>query len=152
MEIRQDILDSAILHAMNEAIAERVLEASAAKALEQIRKDQAKLPDQRLALERELSLIETRLHHLVEHIANGNGSKLVTASLQNEEARKEAVVQELSRLDDLTQVVSLDAKRIAMDLRSRLEDLPCPIFAACAISPSDAQDDARRAHSVRAGR
>jgi site-specific DNA recombinase len=128
VEVRQDILDSAILHAMNEAIDERVLEASVVEAIERIRAEQGKFPDQRLVLERELSLIETRLHHLIEHIANGNGSEFVTVSLHKEEARKKVVAHELGRLDELAQVVFLDAKRLAKDLRSRLEDIPA-LFA-----------------------
>jgi hypothetical protein len=90
--------------------------------------------------ERELSLIEARLHHLVEHIANGNGNAFVTASLHKEEARRKAVAEELSRLDNLTQVVSLDAKRLAKDLRSRLEKSPCPVLTACTPGPPDAQE------------
>jgi hypothetical protein len=41
---------------MNEALDERVLEASVVKALERIRNNQEKFPDQRISLERELSL------------------------------------------------------------------------------------------------
>ena len=124
LEVRQDILDSAILHAMNEALDERVLEASVVAALERIRNEQEKYPDQRVALEQELSLIQTRLHHLVETIANGKSTDSVIDSLHQEEARKKVVAQELSRLDSLAQVVSLDAKRLAKDLRSRLGDIP----------------------------
>ncbi len=124
VQLRQDILDSAILHAMNEAIDERVLEASVAAALERIRSEQAKFPDQRVALEREQSLIQTRLHHLVETIANGKSTDAVIESLHEEEARKKVLLQELEKLDNLTKVVCLDAKRLAKDLRSRLEDLP----------------------------
>ena len=128
VEIRQDILDSAILHAMNEALDERVLEASVTAALERIRNEQEKFPDQRLALERELSLIQTRLHFLVEAIANGRSTHAVFDSLNEVEARKKVVVQELSMRDSLDQVVSLDAKRLAKDLRSRLGDIPA-LFA-----------------------
>jgi site-specific DNA recombinase len=128
VEVRQDILDSAILHAMNEALDERVLEASVAAALERIRSEQEKFPDQRIGLERELSLIQTRLHHLVELIANGRGTDSVIDSLHQEEARKKVLLGELGRLDSLLQVVSLDAKRLAKDLRSRLEDIPA-LFA-----------------------
>ena len=81
VEIRQDLLDSAILHAMTEALDERVLEASVIAALQRIRNEQEKFPDQRVALERELSLIQTRLHHLVETIANGKSTDSVIASL-----------------------------------------------------------------------
>jgi hypothetical protein len=128
VEVRQDILDSAILHAMSEAIDERVLERSVAAAIERIRSEQEKFPDRRIALERELSLIQTRLHHLVETIANGKSTESVIESLHKEEARKKVVAQELSSLDAFAQVVSLDAKRLAKDLRSRLDDIPA-LFA-----------------------
>ncbi len=82
---------------MNEALDERVLEASVVAALERIRNEQEKFPDQRVALERELSLIQTRLHHLVETIANGKSTDSVIASLHQEEARKKVVAQELSK-------------------------------------------------------
>ncbi len=113
---------------MNEALDERVLEASVAAALERIRNEQKKFPDQRGALERELSLIQTRLHHLVELVANGKGTDSVVASLHEEETRKKVLVDELSRLDNLAQVVSLDEKRLAKELRSRLGDIPA-LFA-----------------------
>jgi len=150
VEVRQDILDSAILHAMNEAIDERVLEASVVEAIERIRAEQGKFPDQRLALERELSLIETRLHHLIEHIANGNGSEFVTVSLHKEEARKKVVAHELGRLDELAQVVFLDAKRLAKDLRSRLEDIPALFCSTRATGTPDAQKAFGWAYPLRA--
>ena len=109
VEIRQDILDSAILHAMNEVLDERVLEASVTAALDRIRNEQEKFPDQRLALEGELSLIQTRLHCLVEAIASGRSTGKVFDSLNEVEARKKVVVQELSTRDSLDQIVSLDA-------------------------------------------
>jgi hypothetical protein len=74
---------------MNDALDERVLEASVVAALERIRNEQEKFPDQRVVLERELSLIQTRLHHLVETIANGKSTDSVIASLHREEARRE---------------------------------------------------------------
>jgi len=113
---------------MNEALDERVLEAAVTVALGRIRVEQEKFPDQRLALERELSLIETRLHHLVELIANGRGTDSVIDSLHQEEARKKVVVQELSMRDSLDQVVNLDARHLAKDLRSRLGNIPA-LFA-----------------------
>jgi hypothetical protein len=92
--------------------------------LERIRKEQESFPDQRLALQRELSLIQTRLHHLVELIANGKGTDAVINSLHHEEARKKVIIEELARLDRAAQVVSIDAKRLTMDLRNRLGDIP----------------------------
>jgi hypothetical protein len=60
----------------------------------------------------------------VRRIANGKSTDSVITSLHQEEARKKVVIQELSRLDSLAQVVALDAKRLAKNLRSRLGDIP----------------------------
>ncbi len=97
---------------MSDTLDERVLQASVTAALQRIRNEQESFPDQRVALERELSLIQTRLHHLVETIASGKSTDSVIASLHQEEARKKAVAEELLRLDDFAQVVSLDANRL----------------------------------------
>jgi len=108
--------------------------------LDRIRNEQEKFPDQRVALEGELSLIQTRLHHLVETIANGKSTDSVIASLHQEEARRKVVVQELSRIDSLAQVVFLDAKRLAKDLRSRVGDIPTLFARAGAHNTPDAQE------------
>ena len=72
--------------------------------------------------------MKTRLHHLVETIADGKSTESVIDSLHKEEARKKVVAQHLSKLDALAQVVSLDATRLVKDLRSRLENIPA-LFA-----------------------
>ena len=128
VEVRQDILDSAILHAINDVLDEQVLEASVAKALERVRNEQKKFPDQRVAIERELSLIQTRLHHLVEHIANGRATDAIDASLHQEEARKKTLLAELVKLDELVELIQVDENRLARELRSRLRDIPA-LFA-----------------------
>jgi hypothetical protein len=122
--IRQDLLDSAILHAMQEALDERILEASVAAALDRLRKEQAQLPDKRTALERELSLIETRLRHLVEVVATGKGTASILDALQGEEERKQTIVRELARLNAIAETVSLDEKRLTKQLLERLGNLP----------------------------
>ncbi|HWF62154.1 MAG TPA: hypothetical protein VN666_17855 [Nitrospira sp.] len=71
---------------------------------------------------------QTRLHHFVELIAHGRGTDSVIESLHHEEARKKTVVGELSRLDDVAQVASLDAAQVAKEMRSRLDNLPA-LFA-----------------------
>ena len=60
----------------------------------------------------------------MELIANGKGTDSVISSLHQEEARKKSIVRELTRVDEYAQVVSLDAKRVAKDLRNRLKDIP----------------------------
>ena len=73
-------------------------------------------------------MIQTRLHYLVEAIASGRSTGKVFDSLNEVEARRKVVVQELSTRDSLDQTVSLDAKRLTKDLRSRLGDIPA-LFA-----------------------
>ena len=121
--VEMGALDSAVLHSIQEVLDERVLEQAVRLALEKIRAEQCKFPDHRIAIERELSLIETRLHHLVETIARGKGSDSIFKSLHSEEARKVQLASELSELNDLSKVVSLDAKVLAMKLQATIKDV-----------------------------
>lgn len=124
VSIKQNLLDSAVLSAMNEAIDGRVLSASITRALEKLRAQQAHSPDRRSAVTRELSLLETRLQHLVELIANGHGTPTVVQSLHKEEARKESLVAELAQLQALTTTLSLNERQITKRLREALGDHP----------------------------
>lgn len=69
---------------------------------------QAPFPDRWLALECELSLVQTRLHHLVEAIANGRETEGAIQALGGEDTRMQAPMVDLNELDALTQTVSLD--------------------------------------------
>ncbi len=123
LRLPQETLDSAILHALSDVLNQRVLEAAVERALQELRKGHTALPDRRTAILRELSLIESRLTHLVEAIATGDKSKAVFATLKSEEARKEVLQIQLTELDDLGKIASLDAKRVARDLRERVGDV-----------------------------
>ncbi len=123
LRLPQETLDSAILHALSDVLDERVLEAAVERALQELRKGHAALPDRRTAILRELSLIESRLTHLVEAIATGDKSEALFATLRSEEARKKVLQTQLTELDDLSMIVSLDAKRVARDLRERVSDV-----------------------------
>lgn len=120
VSIKQNLLDSAVLTAMNEAIDGRVISASIRRALEKLRAQQAHSPDRRSIVIRELSLLETRLQHLVELIASGHGTPTVVQSLHREEARKENLVAELEQLQALTTTLSLDERQISKRLRDAL--------------------------------
>ena len=124
VSIKQNLLDSAVLTAMNEAIDGRVISASIRRALEKLRGQQAHSPDRRSAVIRELSLLETRLQHLVELIASGHGTPTVVQSLHKEEARKESLVAELAQLQALTTTLSLNERQITKRLREALGDHP----------------------------
>ena len=124
VSIKQDLLDSAVLTAMNEAVDGRVLSASITRALEKMRAQQAHFPDRRSAVTRELSLLETRLQHLVELIASGHGTPTVVQSLHREESRKESLVAEVAQLQALTTTLSLDERQITKRLRDALGHHP----------------------------
>jgi hypothetical protein len=102
----------------------QVLEASVAKALTRLRAEQTQFPDRRVALERELALVKTRLHHLVEAIVNGKGTDEVRQALYREETRKKTLVADLALLDAMTETISLDERRIVQTLRARLGEVP----------------------------
>lgn len=121
--IPQSTLDSALLHGLNAALDERLIAAAVQRALADIRAGQTKFPDQRLAIERELSLVEARLRHLVEAVATGRSSDVVFDELHKEEAAKKALIGQLENLDRLTRVASLDAKRIEHHLQARVADV-----------------------------
>jgi hypothetical protein len=121
---KQNLLDSAVLTAMNEAIDGRVISASIARALEKLHAQQAHSPDRRSAVIRELSLLETRLQHLMELIASGHGTPTIVQSLHREEARKENLVAELEQLQALTSTLSLDERQISKILRDALSNHP----------------------------
>ena len=112
-----------MLHGLHEALDQRVLEEAVRRALEKIRREEITFPDQWLKLQRELSLIETRLHHLVEAIANGQGSQSVFSSLHDEEARKKTLLQELADLNNKENAISLDVKRLWRQLQERIGNL-----------------------------
>jgi DNA invertase Pin-like site-specific DNA recombinase len=111
-QIPMDALDSAVLHALQEALDGRLLEEAVRRALVKIRGEETKFPNQRIALERELSLIETRLRHLVEAVAQGQGTDSLFATLHAEEDRKKALLHQLGELNNREKVIHLDAKRL----------------------------------------
>lgn len=59
-------------------------------------------------MECELILVQTRLHHLVEAIANGRETEDAIQALRREDTRKKAFMVDLNELDALTQSLSID--------------------------------------------
>ena len=118
LRINQGILDSALLHALNAILDERMIAEAIQRALAEIRAGQTTFPDQRLAVERQLSLVEARLRHLVDAVATGKSTDAIFDELQKEEAAKKALIVQLGDLDRLTRVASLDVKRIGHDLKA----------------------------------
>ncbi len=96
----KEVLDSAILHALNDAIDERLLEASVVSALNRIRAEQDSFPDQRLRIQRELSLIEARCRRLLDLMGDGKGNQGIVKELVSLAERQERLQQDLQRLDE----------------------------------------------------
>ena len=123
LRIRQGIMDSALLHALNCVLDETLLGEAVARALAEIRAGQTQFPDQRLAAERTLSLIEARLRHLVEAVATGRATDAVYHELQKEEAAKKACLVQLDYLDGMTALAEQDGTRIERALAGRVADV-----------------------------
>jgi hypothetical protein len=121
--IRPGIMDSVLLHALNHVLDETLLGDAVARALAKIRAGQTTFPDQRVAVERSLSLIEARLWHLAEAIAPGKATDAVFSELQKEEAAKKACLAQLDSLDQLTALAATDGTRIERALAERVTDM-----------------------------
>lgn len=80
-------------------------------------------PDERLAIERQLSLIESRERALVKSVASGQATPIIYKELQQEDAAKTRLTARLADLDQLVRVTSLDAKRIERALQARVADV-----------------------------
>ncbi len=123
LRIRQGVLDSAVLHALNQVLDEKVLAEAVKRALATIRAGQATFPDERLAIERQLSLIDARERALVEAVASGRATDAIYTELQQEDGAKKRLTAQLARMDQLARVTSLDAKRIERALLERTADV-----------------------------
>jgi hypothetical protein len=123
IHIRQELLDHALLTALNGALDERIAEIAVDKELARLRAGQAEHLDRRTQVERELSLIEARERRLVEAVKHGDAVEPLVAALKVEGERKRALTRELENLAAVAQVASFDADRIKADLRARVTDV-----------------------------
>lgn len=123
LRITQGVLDSAVLHALISALDERVLAEAVQRALTEIRAGHTKFPDERLAIERHLSLVEARLRHLVEAVATGRSTDAIFDELGKEEAAKKTLAAQLASLTQRASLTSLDGKRIERALVERVADV-----------------------------
>src|SRR5262245_20958971 len=121
--IRQEQLDQVVLQAIADAIDERILARAVEKALDQLRSGHARRPDRRIAIERELSLLDTHTRNLVDAVARGEASDSLFARLKAEETRKRALVAELEARQQCAALASLDGKRLGRELAARTSDI-----------------------------
>jgi hypothetical protein len=93
------------------------------QALETLRAGQTHFSDERLTLQRELSLVVAREAHLVNAVASGRATEAVYNDLQKEDVAKKAIAGRLAELDRLAQLTSLDAKRLERAVVDRAADV-----------------------------
>ncbi len=123
MQIRQEILDRALLDAIREVLDERLIDAAVARALERLRASQASHLDRRRELERAFSVVEARIGHLTDAVAQERATDVLLEALETEANRKRAISRELEELSDLGRVTSLDDQRLVKSLRARAGDV-----------------------------
>jgi site-specific DNA recombinase len=115
-----DALDAAILHAVSDVLDERVLTRAVDKALAKLRAGTDNQVDRRTQIERQLSLIDSRMGRLLEAIMNGGPLDALVAQVKAEEQRKKALVAELETLQTVVKVSTLDSARLKRNVAERL--------------------------------
>ena len=122
-QIQQEILDQAILDAICAALDQRAIEFAVEQALRRLRDGEVGQLDRRASIGRELSLIEARMRHLAEAIAQGEPLDALLTQLREEEARKKSLVYDLDGLVRRDRVASLDQTRLKRQLVAKATDL-----------------------------
>jgi hypothetical protein len=116
LQIRQEILDRAVLDAHVTVLTPRLIEDAVTEACVRIQREADQGLDRRTRIDQERSEVDARIRHLVDAVKRGLGTDALLHELQAEEARKETLVRQRSGLDALARVGSLDARRVAGDL------------------------------------
>ena len=114
-----------ILDAINAVLDERITNAAVDRAVARLRAGQAQHLTRRQQIERELSLIASKLSRLLQAIVSGGPIEIVVAEMKIEESRKAALAAELENLDRLGTVAAIarlkrELATYALDVRSLL--------------------------------
>jgi hypothetical protein len=119
VELREDLVDAAILRALGDVLDRQTLDAAIARTLDQLRQQRATGLDRRVAVERELSLIVARQDRLASAIAEGEATAPLLARMKAEETRKAALLEELAALDGSAGLGDLALARTQRVLRAK---------------------------------
>jgi site-specific DNA recombinase len=121
--VEQEFLDQIVLKSLHEAITEEMVRVAVERALAKHRAGEGAKLDRRASIERELSLINAKQNHLVDRIAAGDKNRMIVDRLNEEEARRDALIRELEQLAAADQVDSLDEARLKRELKARFANL-----------------------------
>ena len=119
LQIEQDRLDQAVLHAIADMLNEDMLQAAVERALTQLRAGQERDVRRKSEIECQLSQVETHISNMVEAIKRARATESLLAGLESEEIRKKVLLNELSRLGELEKVQSLETNQVANELSAR---------------------------------
>jgi site-specific DNA recombinase len=121
--VEQTVLDQILLKSIQQALTEDLIKVAVDKALAKHRAGEGAKLDRRTGIERELSLINAKQNHLVDRIAAGDKNRMIVDRLNEEEARRAALIRELEQLETSGVVGSLDEARFKRELKSRLVNM-----------------------------
>jgi site-specific DNA recombinase len=119
LQIEQDRLDQAVLHAIADMLNEDMLQAAVERALTQLRAGQERDVRRKSEIECELSQVETHISNMVEAIKRARATESLLAGLESEEIRKKVLLDELPRLGELEKGQSLETNQVANELSAR---------------------------------
>jgi hypothetical protein len=123
VELREDLVDRAILRALADVLARETLDQAIETALDKLRRQRTTGLDRRVAVERELSLIVARQDRLAHAIAEGEAMAPLLARMKAEETRKAALLEELATLDGAAGLGDLALARTQRVLRAKAADV-----------------------------
>ena len=122
--LRQDILDRKILGAIAEVLQPEILERAVEKALAKLSYARSHHASRRTQLARELEDVQRKLDRLVDALADGSlPADEIKSRLGAEKARKTALQAELTKLERLGGIASLDIGHLKNTLRERVSDV-----------------------------
>jgi hypothetical protein len=123
IELREAVVDRAILRALADVLTRQTLDAAIEQGLTDLRTQRAMGLDRRVALDRELGLIVARQDRLAAAIADGEAMAPLLARMKAEETRKAAVLTELAGLDGAAGLGELERARTRRLLQAKAADV-----------------------------
>jgi hypothetical protein len=122
--LRQDVLDREILRTIAEVLQPEILDRALEKAFAKISYARSHHASRRAQVERELQEVQRKLDRLLDALADGSlAADEIKGRLGAEKARKTALQAELTKLEHLSQVGSLDSESIKSTLREKVSDV-----------------------------
>src|SRR5437016_607177 len=129
VQIRQDLLDHAVLKAIDDVLDQRIVEAAVEQALERLLTGQERHRDRRIQIERELISIDQRVQRGLDLLLGRRvPAEDLKTKLAAEQDRKGLLRAELDSLNVRARLGSLDAAEIKRHLAQRAADVRGLLF------------------------